>query len=230
MGARPASIAVRRQHSAPLLLAAARRGKGSGLGLSQVLGVAKQLGGGVHIETRLGAGTTVKVYLPCANGGLVSRTDGPTEWRPDAETDDFRRVIVLLVDDAEVRAATAEMLRYAGHDVIEAGSGREALDCLEQHGDRIDLMIADYVMPGMNGVEVARLGRLRRPSLPIMFITGFRIPAFSPLKPIQTIFSKSRSIQLTWWRKSKGHFGQHPSVLAVIRHRSRTLPRCDVTP
>ena len=149
-------------------------GKGSGLGLPQVLGVAKQLGGGVRIETRAGAGTTVTVYLPRTNEDLVPTTRGPTEARPDPETGDFRRAVVLLVDDdAEVRAATAEMLRYVGHDVVEAGSGREALDRLDQHGDRIDLMIVDYVMPGMNGVEIARLGRLKRPGLPILFVTGF---------------------------------------------------------
>jgi DNA-binding response OmpR family regulator len=65
------------------------------------------------------------------------------------------------------------MLRYAGHDVIEAASGREGLDRLDRKGDRVDLMIVDYVMPGMNGLEVARLGRLRRPGLPILFVTGF---------------------------------------------------------
>jgi CheY-like chemotaxis protein len=149
-------------------------GKGSGLGLPQVLGVAKQLGGGVRIETREGAGTTVNVYLPRANEDLVPTTDGPTEARSEPETGVFRRAVVLLVDDdAEVRAATAEMLRYVGHDVVEAGSGREALDRLDQDGDRIELMIVDYVMPGMNGVEIARLGRLKRPRLPIMFMTGF---------------------------------------------------------
>jgi PAS domain S-box-containing protein len=149
-------------------------GKGSGLGLSQVLGVAKQLGGGVGIESRPGVGTTVNVYLPRAGGGRVSITDRPIEPRADPQTGDFRRAVVLVVDDdAEVRAATAEMLRYAGHDVVEAEGGREALDCLDREGDRIDLMIVDYVMPGMNGVETTRLGRLRRPRLPIMFMTGF---------------------------------------------------------
>jgi PAS domain S-box-containing protein len=147
-------------------------GKGSGLGLCQVLGVAKQLGGGVRITTSLGTGTTVSVYLPRANRDVSSVM--PTEPRVDPETGDFRRVGVLLVDDdSEVRAAVAEMLRYAGHDVVEAGSGRQALDCLNRHGDRIDLMILDYVMPDIGGVEVARLGRLKRPRLPILFITGF---------------------------------------------------------
>jgi signal transduction histidine kinase/CheY-like chemotaxis protein len=152
-------------------------GKGSGLGLCQVLGVAKQLGGGVRITTSPGTGTTVSVYLPRANGDVSSVM--PTEPRAGTETGDFRRVGVLLVDDdSEVRAAVAGMLRYAGHDVVEAGSGRQALDCLDRHGDRIDLMILDYVMPDIDGVEVARLGRLKRPRLPILFITGFADTAF----------------------------------------------------
>jgi CheY-like chemotaxis protein len=142
-----------------------------------VLGVVKQLGGGVRIETCLGKGTTVRVYLPRANERLISGTEVPTEPNascPDAGIADSRRAVVLLVDDdSEVRAATAEMLRYAGHDVIEAAGGREALDRLDREGDEVDLMIVDYVMPGINGLEVARLGRLRRPSLPILFVTGF---------------------------------------------------------
>jgi len=152
-------------------------GKGSGLGLSQVLGVVKQLGGGVRIETCPGKGTTVSVYLPRANDRLISGTEVPTEPTascPDTGTVDSRKAIVLLVDDdSEARAATAEMLRYAGHDVIEAAGGREGLDRLDREGDRVDLMIVDYVMPGMDGLEVARLGRLRRPGLPILFVTGF---------------------------------------------------------
>jgi PAS domain S-box-containing protein len=152
-------------------------GKGSGLGLSQVLGVVKQLGGGVRIETCPGKGTTVSVYLPRTNERLPFGTEVPTEPTascPDTGTADSRRAVVLLVDDdSEVRAATTEMLRYAGHDVIEAAGGREALERLDREGDRIDLMMVDYVMPGMNGLEVARLGRLRRPGLPTLFVTGF---------------------------------------------------------
>jgi CheY-like chemotaxis protein len=152
-------------------------GKGSGLGLSQVLGVAKQLGGGVRIETRLAAGTSVNVYLPRAQEDLIAASEAsgtPRESCPDTGATGFRRAMILLVDDDnDVRAAAAGMLRYAGHDLIEAGSGREALDRLGREGDRIDLMIVDFVMPGMNGIEVARLGRLSRPGLPILFVTGF---------------------------------------------------------
>jgi len=151
-------------------------GKGSGLGLPQVLGVAKQLGGGVRVQTRPGAGTTVNVYLPRAREDLAPSQASATarESCPNAGAISFRRAMVLLVDDDnDVRAAAAGMLRYAGHDVIEAANGREALDCLGREGDRIDLMIVDFVMPGMNGIEVARRVRLSRPGLPILFVTGF---------------------------------------------------------
>ena len=151
-------------------------GKGSGLGLPQVLGVAKQLGGGVSIQTRPGAGTTVNVYLPRAHEGPAPSETLAT-WRepcPNTGATGVRKAMVLLVDDDnDVRAAAAGMLRYTGHDVIEAANGREALDLLGREGDRIDLMIVDFVMPRMNGIEVARRARLSRPGLPILFVTGF---------------------------------------------------------
>ena len=65
------------------------------------------------------------------------------------------------------------MLRGAGHDVVEAASGRDALDRLDQTDPPVDLMIVDFVMPGMNGVETAGLARLKRPDLPIMYMSGF---------------------------------------------------------
>jgi PAS domain S-box-containing protein len=148
-------------------------GKGSGLGLSQVLGVAKKLGGGVRIKTKLGFGTTVSVYFPRAEGKLASGPETPAPCL-DRETGDVRRAVVLLVDDdSDARAGAAEMLRYAGHTVVEAGGGREALYYFDREDDRIDLMLVDCVMPDMNGIETARLARLRRPGLPIMFMTGF---------------------------------------------------------
>jgi CheY-like chemotaxis protein len=147
--------------------------EGSGLGLSQVFRVVKQLGGGVRIETRPGAGTTVSLYLPRADGEPASGEDRP-EPGADRETCGLRRAVILVVDDdADARTAAVEMLRYAGHEVVEAASGRDALDRLERNDDRVDLMIVDFVMPDMNGVETARLARLKRPDLPIMYMSGF---------------------------------------------------------
>jgi CheY-like chemotaxis protein len=148
-------------------------GKGSGLGLSQVLGVVKQMRGGLRIETRLQVGTTVSIYLPRADEVLAPGQDGP-EPRADRETWSLPGAVILVVDDdVDARVAAAEMLRYAGHDVVEAAGGREALDRLDRKDDRVDLMIVDFVMPGINGVETARQARLKRPGLPIMFMSGF---------------------------------------------------------
>jgi CheY-like chemotaxis protein len=149
-------------------------GKGSGLGLSQVLGVAQQLGGGVRIETGLGIGTTVKVFLPRAQGSHVARTVGASVVRPPVEKPAHRAAGLLLVDDDdEVRAVAAAMLRDAGHTVIEAGSGGAALEHLDRDDPHIDLLIADMAMPGMSGSKLAHAARLSRPDLPILFISGF---------------------------------------------------------
>jgi PAS domain S-box-containing protein len=157
-------------------------GKGSGLGLSQVLGVAQQLGGGVHIDTRPGKGTTVKVFLPRASIGDVARER--VRARPHTaiagDTEHGSGLILLVDDDDDVRAVAAAMLDEAGYQVIEASSGGAALECLERHAGRITLMIADIAMPGMSGIELAHAVRLGRPDLPILFITGFAGAALPP--------------------------------------------------
>jgi PAS domain S-box-containing protein len=148
-------------------------GKGSGLGLSQVLGVVQQLGGGVRIETTPGAGTAVKVFLPRAHGISVSRT-GMAAGRPRAEKPAPRTCGILLVDDEdEVRAVAAAMLREAGHTVVEAGSGGAALEHLDRDDPHIDLLIADLAMPGMSGSELAQAARQSRPDLRTLFVSGF---------------------------------------------------------
>jgi PAS domain S-box-containing protein len=150
-------------------------GRGSGLGLSQVLGVAQQLGGGVRIDTHAGEGTTVSVFLPRAT---VTVAEPVRRTRPDrngspALIDRRSGGILLVDDDPEVRAVAAAMLREAGHTVIEAGSGGAALERLDQDAACIDLLIADLAMPGMSGFELARAARQGRPDLPILFVTGF---------------------------------------------------------
>ncbi|WP_309646370.1 response regulator [Phenylobacterium sp.] len=144
-------------------------GKGSGLGLSQVFGLAKQSGGGVRIDTRQGEGTSVKVYLPRARAVSVAKPTVRTAVPPRA---DGERVVLLVDDDSAVREITATVLTELGYTVVEAGSGGAALDTLQRRTD-IDLMLLDFAMPGMNGGEVAREARVRRPDLPILFVTGY---------------------------------------------------------
>jgi PAS domain S-box-containing protein len=148
-------------------------GKGSGLGLSQVLGFAKQSGGGVRIETRLGEGTTVRVYLPRAAAALDDDPD-ETAALPAAPQEAARGNphILLVDDDSAVREITATLLKELGYRVTEAGSGGAALDMLGS-GPSVDLLLVDFAMPGMNGAEVAREARGRFAALPIVFLTGY---------------------------------------------------------
>ncbi len=145
-------------------------GKGSGLGLAQVFGFAKQSGGGARIESREGVGTTVKVFLP--------RTSAPRQPAPasaassgSAESNN-QHCILLVDDDHSVREVTAQMLENLGFTVIAADSGDDALQLLTQ-GAEVDLLLADFAMPGMNGGELARAVRVRHPELPVVFVTGY---------------------------------------------------------
>lgn len=144
-------------------------GKGSGLGLSQVFGLTRQLGGGVRIKTRVGEGTSVKIYLPRA-----AAASQPAHVELVSEPPPIAGASVLVVDDdSDVRAVTVGMLQDLGCAVTEAASGPAALDVLDKSGDRIDVMLVDFAMPGMNGVEVVRRAREKWTALPILFVTGY---------------------------------------------------------
>ena len=146
-------------------------GRGSGLGLSQVLGLCKQSGGGVRIDTKPGAGAAVCVFLPRAQSApLAPKRSAFLSQSLEAYA---RDAVILLVDDDEaVRETTAQMLRELGFKVIQVGSGGGALEILGSER-RVDLMLVDFAMPGMNGAEVARAAALKRPGLPILFVTGY---------------------------------------------------------
>ncbi|ACB94018.1 PAS domain-containing protein [Beijerinckia indica] len=148
-------------------------GKGSGLGLPQVYGFATQSGGGVTIDTQEGVGTTVKVYLPRAMTpvmGYEGIHPAPVE---NGHAQRCKPITILLVDDDNaVREVAANILTDLGYAVIEAGSGSAALERLEEM-PQIDLLLVDFAMPGMNGVELARVVRERLPNLPILFVTGY---------------------------------------------------------
>jgi len=145
-------------------------GKGSGLGLSQVLGFAKQSGGGLRIETRPQEGTSVKVYLPRATDDAAVRELGDFAA---ARTASRRGAVILVVDDdGQVRDVTASILEESGYVVVKAAGGRAALDVLS-HGTRVDLVLLDFAMPGMSGTEVAGQIDSRFPQVPILFVTGY---------------------------------------------------------
>src|SRR5205807_5220296 len=145
-----------------------------------------QLAGGVAIDTRPGEGTTVKVYMPRARVAKAA-VEAPEAVRAVAAVATAgcgSGVILLVDDDGDVRAVAAAMLREAGHAVIEAGSGGAALECLERDAGDIELMIADIVMPGMSGFELAHAARAGRPDLPVLFVTGYAGLAAPPDEPL----------------------------------------------
>ncbi|MGZ8299561.1 MAG: response regulator, partial [Rhodoplanes sp.] len=136
----------------------------------QVLGFAKQSGGGVQIETELGKGTTVRVYFPRSSAAAADQA--PLSAEALAAVLPASAVVLVVDDDDHVRHVTSSMLEGLGHVPIEAGSGGAALEVLA--GKRkIDVALIDFAMPGMSGLELAREARMRLPALPIVFITGF---------------------------------------------------------
>ncbi|HET6941134.1 MAG TPA: PAS domain S-box protein [Sphingomicrobium sp.] len=143
-------------------------GKGTGLGLSMVHGLAAQLGGGLIIESAVGQGTMVELWLPVSADPIGSEsTEGSFSSRP------IGRGIALLVDDEElVRMSTADMLIDLGFEVTESGSAEDALDLI-QSGKRPDLLVTDHLMPGMNGVDLAQAARAIIPELPVLIVSGY---------------------------------------------------------
>lgn len=160
-------------------------GKGSGLGLSQVLGFAKQSNGGVRIDSIPGKGTNVYIYLPRTEG----RERHDSAPLPVQTTSNFHAQgnVLLVDDDKPVRDVVAAMLHDLGYRVHEFGSGGAALEFIDT-GGAVDLIVMDFAMPGMNGAEVARRARVMRPELPILFVTGFADrSALMELQDVQVI-------------------------------------------
>jgi signal transduction histidine kinase len=151
-------------------------GEGTGLGLPFVHGVARQAGGFVTVRSQLGKGTTVSVSLPIA--AAETRPAGP--MAPPLPRRAARAATILLVEDeAAVRAATERILTRAGYQVKCAASAEDACAIFDPEPDAIDLLLTDVVMPGMHGPELA--GRLAgvRPDLPVVFVSGYsdRMPS-----------------------------------------------------
>jgi CheY-like chemotaxis protein len=145
-------------------------GKGSGLGLSQVLGLAKQLGGGVDVETAPGAGSTFRVYLPRAH--TAEQPASEPEREPDITA--LKDLTLLLVDDdPAVRTVAASMLHDLGCHVTEARDGEEAIAELRRAPDHTAVVLIDFAMPGLNGGETAAALRAVRPGLPIVLMSGY---------------------------------------------------------
>lgn len=144
-------------------------GKGTGLGLSMVHGLAAQSGGRLMLHSRKGAGTTAELWLPRAEVAAIPSVPSskPAQARPI-----MCRTVLVVDDDPLVLASTAAMLEELGHTTITVPSGWEALKILRA-GPEVELVITDYAMPGMTGVELAGTVQELRPGLGVLLVTGY---------------------------------------------------------
>ena len=146
-------------------------GKGTGLGLSQIFGFAHQSGGEVGIDSIPGRGTTVSIYLPRTQAAATNVRLHPAAQRQETEVTVPGARILLVEDDPRVRIATVGALEDLGYDPVSCSGGVEAMRLFV--AEDFDLVISDVVMPEMNGPELIRELRARRPDIAVLFVTGF---------------------------------------------------------
>jgi signal transduction histidine kinase/DNA-binding response OmpR family regulator len=144
-------------------------GQGTGLGLSMIYGFSKQSHGHVSIQSEVGSGTTVQLYLPRFKGEQCQEESIGQNHATLARAGE---TVLIVEDDPAVRALVSEVLGELGYGFVEAGDADGAVPILES-GQRIDLMISDVGLPGMNGRQLAEIARQLRPGLKVLFITGY---------------------------------------------------------
>jgi len=190
--------------------------KGSGLGLSQVHGFAHQSGGTVRIESTLGKGTTVTLYLP------RGRADAPAA-SGEVQVESARGGSVLVVDDnPDVADVSAGMLEQLGYEVHRARDAATALAAIEKHA--FDLVVSDIVMPGtMDGLAFARALRERQPALPVLLVTGYS-QAAAEAAPEFTVMRKP--FQLAELSRAAARMiaeSKQPAITNVVRLRKPVI-------
>jgi len=145
------------------------QGKGTGLGLATVYGIVDQSGGGVSLDSGLGMGTTVRIYLPATTALDSPRAPEVARTRHDTGTE----TVLIVEDNDAVRDLTAKALRRRGYKVFEARDGEAALYCIQNDGVRPHLLLTDIVMPGVSGPNLAaRLVQLN-PAMRVLYMSGF---------------------------------------------------------
>ncbi len=143
-------------------------GRGSGLGLSTVYGIVQQSGGAIAVESQVGSGSTFRVYLP--------RSDEPVQRERALRTiagPGGTETVLVVEDDMPIRLLVERVLVGAGYSVLLAANGCEALELLEEHGEQIDLVFTDVVMPDMNGPQLVKRLAESWPKVAVLFTSGF---------------------------------------------------------
>jgi PAS domain S-box-containing protein len=146
-------------------------GKGTGLGLATVYGIVKQHKGWIEVTSEPGSGTSFKIYFPAVETAAVSgvaASSGPENIKGGKET------ILLVEDEPVVRELVRDILKAYHYNIVEAGSGIEALRIWDEHDGKIDLLLTDIIMPeGLNGRELAKQLKERKPELKVIFSSGY---------------------------------------------------------
>lgn len=160
-------------------------GRGTGLGLSICRGIAEQAGGHISVHSVPGTGTSVRLYLPWVHGPepVVSPAPRPAVSRAGG------KVVLLVEDEADVRHIVAEILRRAGH-IVHLADGLAAAEAQCEGLAGLDLLLTDLVLPGGNGLEVARRVRSRFPEVPVLFMSGYSEPVFAGAQPVEHLLQK----------------------------------------
>jgi CheY-like chemotaxis protein len=183
-------------------------GAGTGLGLSMVYGFVKQSGGNVQLDSELGRGTTVRLFLPFADPVDAPRETASSRASPDtlpggAET------ILVVEDDARVRRVASARLRSLGYRIVEADGAAAALRLLARHPD-IAMIFTDVVMPGgMTGNELAEAALAARPDIKILFTSGFAEPALARIGSGAWLKKPYTAAELA--QKIRGALGRAPA-------------------
>jgi PAS domain S-box-containing protein len=164
-------------------------GLGTGLGLSMVYGFVRQSDGAVHIESETGKGTVIEILLPRYSGVMPGAR--VPEQRSEDQHADHNEIVLVVEDEAVVRLWSVDMLTELGYQVLEAADGPSALRIL-QSAQRVDLLISDIGLPGLNGRQLADAAREKRPNLKVLFTTGYAETAASKsfLAPGMEIIAK----------------------------------------
>jgi len=147
-------------------------GKGTGLGLATVFGIVKQTCGHIEVESKVGAGSTFRVYFDDASASPIKNKN----HKPHRDAEVASRggeVVLVAEDDDGVRSIINLILVRNGYTVLEARNGQAAVDLATQYKSRIDLLVTDVVMPGMNGFQLAQQLQTLHPETQILFISGF---------------------------------------------------------
>lgn len=144
-------------------------GEGSGLGLAMVYGTVQHHGGHIHVDSTVGRGTTVTIWLPEAVGDTIT----PEATAPAAADRAVGLRVLVAEDQPDVRVLIQRVLERAGHQVLLAVDGTEALAMADRHGAALDVVITDYDMPGLRGDQLALTLRERQRQLPIVLMSGF---------------------------------------------------------